>query len=122
MKKLGTLLLFGLLAHIVWSIGAFIGYSFTGDKPTLSGTMIAGLVILPASYVLGMLYRRYKAFSALSYALFSTMMTFGLNLLISIPNQTTTTFFGNWFVYLTFLAVFAGGFFAVSQNKGLKAL
>ena len=117
MKKFLILLLFGFFTHIAWSIAAFLGYMFNGTDapPDLMGSLIVAGIALILSFLLGSLYGRRVDRNALLYGGFSMAVTLLLNFLISIPNDTTQIFFGQWFVYLSFIAVFVGGYFGVAQ-------
>lgn len=119
MKKFLFLLLFGFFTHIAWSIAAFLAYMFSGTDapPDLLGSLIASAIALVLSFLLGWFYRRRFDRNALLYASVTMLMTLLLNFLISIPNGTTQIFFGEWFVYLSFIAVFVGGYFGVSQTR-----
>jgi Ca2+/Na+ antiporter len=109
------------LAFIIWTIAAFIGYSFigTGDRPTLLGSIIALVVILPGTIFLGKQFTHSKAINPFCYSASLAFEVFVLNLLISIPNGTTNTFLGSWVVYITILGVFIGSYIGAS-NVSMK--
>lgn len=121
MKGILRHLFYGFLTFIIWTIAAFIGYSFTGtgDRPTLLGSVIALIVILPATIFLGKRFARSKPTNALIYSSLLALEVFVLNLLITIPNETTKTFLGSWVVYLTFLGIFVGSYLG-SSNVPIK--
>ena len=117
MKGLLQYLFYGFLAFIIWTFAAFIGYSFigTGDRPTLLGSIIALVVILPGTIFLGKRFAHSKPTNAIVYSVSIVLVVFVLNLLITIPNGTTTTFLGSWVVYLTILGVFLGSYLGASN-------
>jgi putative effector of murein hydrolase len=118
-KKILKPLFYGFLTFIVWTIAAFIGYSFTGsgDRPTLLGSIVALIIILPATIYLGKRFSDNKPTNALIYSASLALGVFALNLLITIPNGTTKIFLGNWAVYLTFLGVFIGNYLGASKTR-----
>lgn len=119
MKSFLFLLLFGFFTHIAWSIAAFFAYLFSGTDtpPDLLGSLILSAIVLALSFLLGSFYGQRVDKNALRYGAVSMAFTLLLNFIISIPNGTTQSFFGTWFVYLSFIAVFVGGFFGVAQMR-----
>ncbi len=110
MKQLAWILVFGLIAHIIWTGSAFVSYSFTGpgDKPTLIGSLIASVLIISIMYFIAKWFNQKKQINPFILGIFSAVFTLVLNFLITIPNETTHIFTGYWVLYITFIAVFIG--------------
>lgn len=103
-----------LLCLIIWNLGIFLASIIEKtDLPTIGTSIIASLIILPLTYLT--IYGTKnslveKPTSPIIFAISNTLFTLLVTLLITIPNKTTTIFFGNWFVYITFLSTALGSY------------
>lgn len=118
MKKSVQLVVYCILAQIVWTASAFIGYIFfgPGNQPTLIGSVVASIVIILATFFLAKAYNHKAGLNPVVLGALAGTFTLIINLLITILNGTTQVFL-NYYLYFTFLAISLGSWLGAKQAK-----